>query len=57
MVKKDLLRLATVNVGALSGWSREVRYWDQGTRVYGGEEKYMFWWGDQRKTERTQGSW
>ena len=23
---------------------QEVRYRDQGTRVYGGEEKYKFWW-------------
>ena len=22
----------------------EVRYRDQGTRVYGGKEKYKFWW-------------
>ena len=60
-VRKDLLRLATVNVGALLGRSREVvdmferrrvdigclqkvRYKGQGTRVYGGEEKYKFWW-------------
>ena len=23
---------------------QEVRYRGQGTRVYGGEEKYKFWW-------------
>ena len=61
-VKKDLLRLGTVNVGALSERSREVvdmferrkvvngclkkvRYRDQGTRIYEGEEKYTSFGG------------
>ena len=59
-VRKNLLRLATVNEGSLSERSREVvdmfvrrvdsgclqevRYRGQGTRVYGGEEKYKVWW-------------
>ena len=60
-VRKNLLKLATVNVGSLSDRSKEVvvdmfkrrrvdikclqkvRYRSQGTRGYGGEEKYKFW--------------
>ena len=69
-VRKDLLRLAIVNVGSLSGRSRkvvdmfkrrrvdigclqEVRYRDQGTRVYGSERKSTSFGGaDQRRAEK-----
>ena len=58
---KEKLRLATANIGTMTGRSREVvemfknrkveigcvqevRYNGQGTRVYGDEEMYKFWW-------------
>ena len=36
----DMFERRRVDIGC----SQEVRYRDQGTRVYGGEEKYKFWW-------------
>ena len=35
-----MLERRKVDIGCL----QEVRYRGQGTRVYGGEEKYKFWW-------------
>ena len=29
------------------GCLQEVRYRGQGTKVYGGEKKYKFWWSGQ----------
>ena len=36
----DMFKRRKVDIRCL----QEVRYRGQGTRVYGGEEKYKFWW-------------